>query len=57
MLLQIIISSSFHALEFSIISPVYALEISIWFLSLRSATRSAHVRFEIHLIGDRLDVW
>jgi hypothetical protein len=58
MLLEIIILSSSNALEFSIISSalcfrdqhmVFAFEIS-------NAVYPCPVRFEIYLIGDRLDV-
>jgi hypothetical protein len=61
MLLEVIIVSSSHALELSIISSTYALEISMLsaFPALETSTVICQcpVRFEIYLIGDRLDVW
>jgi hypothetical protein len=61
MLLEVIILSSSHALEVSIISSAYALEVSM--LSSIPALETScvicpcPVRFEIYLIGDRLDIW
>jgi hypothetical protein len=61
MLLEVIILSSSQALELSIILSTYALEINM--LSSFPALETSivicpcPVRFEIYLIGDRLDVW
>jgi hypothetical protein len=61
MILEVIVLSSSHVLEFSIISSTYALEISMLssFLVLEnnSVICPCPVRFEIYLIGDKLDVW
>jgi hypothetical protein len=61
MLLEIIILSSSHGLKISIISSAYALEINMLSSSHALETSSVvypcPVRFEIYLIGDRLDVW
>jgi hypothetical protein len=61
MLLEVIILSSSHALEVSIISSAYALEVSmlssIPALETSCVICSCPVRFEIYLIGDRLDIW
>jgi hypothetical protein len=61
MLLEVIILSSSHALELIIISLAYALEINMLssFPALETSTVicPCPVRFEINLIGDRLDVW
>jgi hypothetical protein len=61
MLLEVIILSSSHALELSIISSTYALEINMLYsfpvLENNSLIYPCPVRFEIYLIGDRLDIW
>jgi hypothetical protein len=61
MLLEVIILSLSHALELSIISSAYALEISMLSsfhaLETSSVICPCPVRFEIYLIGDRLDAW
>jgi hypothetical protein len=61
MLLEVIILSSSHALEFSILSSVHALEISMLYsfpaLETSSMICPCSVGFEIYLIGNRLDVW
>jgi hypothetical protein len=61
MLLEVIILSSSHALELLIISLAYALKIDMLFsfpiLENNSVICPCHVRFEIYLIDDRLDVW
>jgi hypothetical protein len=61
MLFRIIILSSSHALELNIISSAYALEISMLSsfhaLETSSMIYPCPVRFEIYLIGDRLDIW
>jgi hypothetical protein len=59
--LEIIILSSSHALELSIISSACALETSMLSsfhaLETSSVICPCPIRFEIYLIGDRLDVW
>jgi hypothetical protein len=61
MLLEVIILSSSRALELNIISSAYALEISMLSsfpaLETSSVIYPCPVRFEIYLIGERLDVW
>jgi hypothetical protein len=61
MLLEVIILSSSHALELNIISSAYALEFSMLSSILALETNNVicpcPVRFEIYLIGDRLDIW
>jgi hypothetical protein len=61
MLLEVIILSSSQALELSSISSAYALEVSmlssIPALETSSVIFPCLVRFEIYLIGNRLDVW
>jgi hypothetical protein len=54
--LETSILSSSHALEISIISSAYALEISM-LSSFSNVVYPCPIRFEIYLIGDRLDVW
>jgi hypothetical protein len=61
MLLEVIILSLSHVLELSITSSAYALEISTLFsfhvLETSGVICPCPVRFEIYLIGDKLDVW
>jgi hypothetical protein len=61
MVLEVIILSSSHALELNIMSSAYALEISMLssfpVLENNNVICPYPVRFEIYLIGDRLDVW